>query len=97
MFGRRRPNPVLDVHTHFIDKLAVLNGVLSGAALYPQVGKVLMTLDFTGVSLASFVIIFFNNIVWLVYAFHRGLISLLIAALLNVIAAGVLVGAMLLI
>lgn len=81
---------VLGVHTHFIDKVAVLNGAISGLALYPQVIKVLLTGTYNGVSPLSFIIILLNNIVWSIYAFHRGLISLLLAALLNSLAALVL-------
>ncbi|PIT97902.1 MAG: hypothetical protein COT71_03540 [Candidatus Andersenbacteria bacterium CG10_big_fil_rev_8_21_14_0_10_54_11] len=94
IFHRQRENPVLRLHTHIIDRLAVLNGLMSGVALYPQVLKVLTSGDFSGVSALSFVIIFMNNIVWALYAFHRSLVSLFIAAVLNVLASGVLLFAL---
>lgn len=90
-----RRNPLLVVHVHLIDRLAVFNGIISGVALYPQVFKVLQSGDLSGVSVTSFIVIFLNNIVWAVYAFHRTLISLLIAALLNILAAGILLAALL--
>lgn len=94
---RQRPrNAVFDVHVHLIDRLAVLNGFVSGIALYPQVFKILATQNFAAVSLLSFVVILLNNIVWAVYAFHRALVSLLLAALLNIVASGVVIGTYLL-
>jgi uncharacterized protein with PQ loop repeat len=90
VFQSRQGNAIVEIHTHFVDKLAVVNGVVSGLALYPQVFKVLATGAYEGVSTATFAILLLNNIVWAVYALHRGLISLLIASILNILAAGVL-------
>lgn len=86
----KKKRGAITIHTHFIDRVAIINGFISGVALYPQVFKVLSSHDFTSVSVTSFVVIFINNIVWGLYAFHRGLISLLVASLLNLLAAGVL-------
>lgn len=78
------------VHHHFIDRLAFLNGFISGIALYPQVVTVLLTGSAEGVSFTTFSIIFLNSIVWMFYAIHRGLLSLGIASLLNAIASFIL-------
>lgn len=84
---RRRPTPLIEIHHHVIDKVAVINGVVSGIALYPQVWHIMRSRDFASVSQISALIILGNNVVWALYAFHRGLISLFIAALLNMLAA----------
>jgi len=81
---------MIPLHTHFIDKLAFLNGFVSGVALYPQAWAVLMKGTAAGVSLATFLIILLNSIVWLVYSMHRGLLSLAVASILNIIASGIL-------
>lgn len=78
------------IHNHLIDKLAVINGFVSGVALYPQVFNVVTTGATGGLSAITLSLIFGNNIVWFLYAFHRLLISLMIAAALNLIASGVL-------
>ncbi len=81
----------LIVHHHFIDKLAFFNGLISGVALYPQVYSILASSSTAGVSLTTFVIVFINSIVWLLYAMHRDLFSLGVASLLNLIASGLLI------
>lgn len=79
------------VHRHVIDRLAFLNGLVSGVALYPQAYAVLASGSAAGVSLATFLVILLNSSVWLLYAMHRGLLSLAIASLLNALASAVLV------
>lgn len=79
------------LHHHLIDRIALLNGLVSGIALYPQVWTVLSNSSTAGISLPTFLLIFFNSIVWLLYAIHRGLISLGIASVLNIIASGILI------
>ena len=81
----------LTIHHHFIDKLAFLSGLVSGVALYPQIYVVLVSKSVTGVSLSTFVIILLNSLIWVLYAMHRNLISLVVASLLNAIASGVLI------
>ncbi|HVU75533.1 MAG TPA: PQ-loop domain-containing transporter [Candidatus Paceibacterota bacterium] len=76
------------IHHHVIDKLAVVAGVLSGIALFPQVVQITLSGSIVGVSFLTYLIVFLNNFVWLAYAIHRGLISLGISALLNIVAAG---------
>lgn len=78
-------------HQHFIDKLAFLNGFISGIALYPQVWTVITTKATEGLSLVSFILIFMNSFVWLIYSIHRTLISLAIASILNITASGILI------
>ncbi len=79
------------IHNHFIDKLALLNGLISGLALYPQVYSVLVTDSLAGLSLTTFVLIFINSVIWFFYAVHRALFSLGLASLLNSIASGILI------
>lgn len=75
---------------HFIDKLAKLNGVLTGIALYPQLIKVILTGVKENLSVTAFAIIFINSIVWVVYARHRRITPLIVASALNGIAAAIL-------
>ncbi len=79
------------IHNHWIDKLAVLVGVISGFALYPQVFIIISTSNLEGVSIATYAIIFCNSIVWLVYSIHRALFSLAIPSILNILAAGAVI------
>lgn len=79
------------LHHHFIDRLAFFNGVVSGIALYPQVWVVLRDGSVEGVSLLTFMIILLNSLVWVIYAVHRGLISLGLASILNTIASAILI------
>ena len=83
------------LHNHLIDRLALANGFISGVALYPQVWTVLSSGSTVGVSLPTFLLILFNSVVWLLYAVHRGLISLGIASVLNILASIILVCAIL--
>jgi uncharacterized protein with PQ loop repeat len=76
------------IHHHVIDKLAVLAGILSGIALFPQVVQITLSGSVTGVSFLTYLIVFVNNFVWLAYAIHRGILSLGISALLSIIASG---------
>lgn len=78
------------IHNHFIDKLAVLNGFISGIALYPYIFDILVRGAENNLSTLTLVLIFTNNIVWFLYSLHRLLASLIIAAMLNLIAAGIL-------
>jgi len=87
---RHERNPKIILHTHWIDKLAILNGFVSGGALLPQVWKVISKGDVQGLSAVSFGIIFMNSAVWGIYAFHRRLLSLFIASLLTGISSGLL-------
>jgi uncharacterized protein with PQ loop repeat len=83
-------------HSHFIDRLAFVNGLVSGVALYPQVWAVLSTGAVAGVSALTYALILINSLVWVAYAIHRGLISLGIASILNVVASSLLLLALVL-
>ena len=74
-------------HTHLIDKIALLNGIISGITLYPQLYKAFALENISGLSKTTHLLILLNSFVWVIYALHRQLISLLIASLLNMIAA----------
>lgn len=80
----------IKIHNHLIDKLAVVTGVFSGFALYPQVWAVLHG-SHEGIAISTYVIIFCNSIVWLTYAIHRQLVSLVMPSILNMIAAGIVI------
>lgn len=80
----------LTIHNHVVDKLAIIVGVTSGISLYPQVWKIL-TAQATGISVLTYVIIFMNSVVWLAYAFHRRLFSLMIASTLNLFASSTVI------
>lgn len=78
------------MHTHFIDRLALLNSVMAGCALFPQVFITYTTASVVGLSSLTILLILFNNIVWLLYGVHRGLASVAIAALLSIVASSAL-------
>ena len=79
------------IHNHWIDKLAVLTGVVSGFALYPQIFIIITSGSAESVSLTTYSIILLNSIVWLTYSIHRGLISLAIPSVLNIFASAVVI------
>jgi uncharacterized protein with PQ loop repeat len=78
------------LHNHLIDKLAVVSGLVSGIALYPQIYEIIVNSVQNTLSPLTLYLIFFNNIVWFVYGIHRQLISLVIAAFLTITASGIL-------
>lgn len=78
----------IEIHNHWIDRLAVVTAVFSGLALYPQVYTAISLGLTEGISTATYGIIFLNSIVWLLYAMHRALFTLAISAILNTVAAG---------
>jgi uncharacterized protein with PQ loop repeat len=78
-------------HNHVIDKLAIVAGIASGLALYPQIWMILSAHSLAGVSVTTYVIMLLNSFVWLAYSMHRGLFSLGITSLLNIIATGTVV------
>lgn len=80
----------MDLHTHFIDKLAFVNGLVAGLALYPQIFNVIYRGAATDFSTLSLLVILANGLVWIIYAAHRGLFTLFIASLLNTCAVSIL-------
>jgi uncharacterized protein with PQ loop repeat len=78
-------------HQHVIDKIAFVNGLISGFALYPQIWATFVSGSTDGISTLSFSLIFINSIVWFLYSVHRSLISLAITSILNCVASGLLV------
>ncbi len=77
------------VHNHWIDKLALLNAVLSGVTLYPQLYILLVSeIDSASISVLSFALILSNSIIWLWYGVHRKTYPLIISSALNAIASG---------
>lgn len=87
----KRTNKRRILHTHFIDRLALINSLVSGVALFPQGIKVLSTGNSAGVSSVTAILIWINSLVWLAYGLHRGLISVVLSAVLNTIAATLLI------
>jgi uncharacterized protein with PQ loop repeat len=78
------------IHHHVIDRLAFVNGLVSGIALYPQVWNVLAHESAANISTLTYTLILLNSLVWVMYAVHRGLLSLGIASLLNALASAAL-------
>lgn len=74
-------------HDHIIDRLAQVNGFVTGVALYPQLIRAAVTGAIEGLSTTAFAIIFINSIVWIAYARHRHIAPLVVASVLNGIAA----------
>ncbi len=81
----------LGAHKHPIDKVAEVNGILSGIALYPQLFKAILSKSVEGLSLYTFIFIFVSSAVWIWYARHRSLPQVMISSSLNLAAAGLLV------
>ncbi|MFH1078156.1 MAG: PQ-loop repeat-containing protein [Patescibacteria group bacterium] len=77
----------IDKHNHPIDRIAKLNALVSGVALYPQLIKVICTGNVVGFSFLTYALIILNSVVWIVYAVHRKLLPLLISSILNCMAA----------
>ena len=84
------------LHHHLIDRLAFFNGLVSGIALYPQVWSALSHGNVEGVSALTYSLILINSLVWVIYAVHRGLLSLGIASLLNALASTILLAVIIL-
>lgn len=78
------------LHTHFIDRLAVLNGLVSGVALYPYIYQILFAGVDNNLSTLTLLLILGNSVVWFAYALHRLLVSLLVAATLTFTAVVIL-------
>ncbi|SRR3989338_9615631 len=76
-----------DKHHHPLDRIAEINSIISGVALFPQLFKIISTGSIVGFSILTFSIIAANSLVWLAYALHRRLKPLLISAILNFVAA----------
>ena len=79
-------------HHHPIDRLANVNGIVTGLALWPQLIKALVTHSTEDLSLWAFAIIFINSVVWTAYAWHRSLTPLKVSSILNLVASGVIIG-----
>jgi len=78
-------------HHHPIDRIANLNGVLTGLALWPQAFKALLSGSTGDLSVLAFAVIFLNSAGWLTYAFHRGLRPLKISSSMNLVASATLI------
>ena len=87
-----QPFTKLGKHKHPLDKIAEINGLLSGVALYPQVIKALISKSVSGLSVYTFLFIFMSSIIWIFYARHRSVPQVLVSSFLNCIAAGLLIG-----
>lgn len=77
-------------HHHLIDKLSVLNGVVTGLALYPQIYLILTSHVANTLSPLTLWLLVINNIVWVLYGVHRSLASITVAGLLSGFAAATL-------
>lgn len=77
-------------HHHFIDKLAVINGFVTGFALYPQIFSILALGIENTLSSVTLWVILCNNVIWATYGVHRSLVSITAAGLLSGFAAAIL-------
>ena len=77
----------LDEHSHPVDKLAKLNSIISGFALYPQLFKIIFGNPTVGLSYATFLMISVNSIIWVIYGYHRKTMPLLISSSLNFLSS----------
>ncbi len=78
-------------HNHWIDKIALLNALVSGITLYPQLYLIMATNYQEGtLSRLSFGLILSNSLVWFWYGVHRKTSPLIISSFLNVIASGMI-------
>lgn len=79
------------VHNHWIDKIALLNALVSGITLYPQL-FLLLTTDASSdnISALSFCLILSNSLIWFWYGIHHKTYPLIISSLLNTFASGVI-------
>lgn len=75
------------IHRHFIDRLAFVNSLISGVALYPQVWAVFHSGSAENLSAFTYTLILLNSLIWVLYAIHRGLLSLGLASVLNALAS----------
>ena len=81
---------MLNSHHHLIDRLAFVNSLISGVALYPQVWSAVVYGGTDSLSVLTYTLILLNSLVWIMYSIHRALISLGIASILNAIASAIL-------
>ena len=77
-------------HHHLIDKLAIINGAVAGLALYPQIIAIVFMGVANTLSPLTLWLILGNNDVWTLYGVHRSIVSVTLAGVLSVFAAGIL-------
>jgi hypothetical protein len=78
-------------HNHWIDKIALLNSVMSGLTLFPQLYVITSAHYHEGsLSTLSFGLILSNSLIWLWYGIHRRSPPLIISSFLNVIASSLI-------
>ncbi|MFA6608303.1 MAG: hypothetical protein WCT07_00080 [Candidatus Paceibacterota bacterium] len=75
-------------HNHWIDKLALLNGIISALSLYPQL-YILITskVENEHLSPVSFGLILLNSVIWFLYGIHRKIAPLVISSFFNLVAS----------
>ena len=84
----RKKKKRVNKHDHVIDRLAEVNAIFSGIALFPQLIEVWKTHNVQGLSQATFLITFVTNIIWGCYGIHRKDTAVAVASILVVISAG---------
>lgn len=84
---KNTPVRPLPGHHHLIDKLSVLNGVVTGLALYPQIYLILVSHVENTLSPMTLWLLVVNNIVWILYGAHRSIVSITVAGFLSGFAA----------
>jgi len=90
------PFPARDILKRFLDYVMYAVGVLAPLALLPQVIQIYATKNASGISLATWVLLAFFNILWVLYGIaHKDkpiIIAHVLFAILNTLVA---VGALL--
>lgn len=83
---------IVSEHNHIIDKIALINALLSGITLFPQLFILLQSeADIQSISILSFGLILSNSLIWLWYGVHRKNYPLIISSSLNTIASAAIV------
>lgn len=84
---KNTPVRPLPGHHHLIDKLSVLNGVVTGLALYPQIYLILVSHVENTLSPMTLWLLVVNNIVWIIYGVHRSIVPVIVTGFLSGFAA----------
>ncbi|MBU1034528.1 hypothetical protein KKF59_00155 [Patescibacteria group bacterium] len=77
----------VDGHHHPIDRIANINSLVTGIALYPQLFKIIYSHSIGDLSMATFLIIFLTNIIWHFYGWHRRTLPVIFSSALNLLAS----------
>lgn len=93
--GGLEPFPAQGAFKRFLDRLMYAVGVLAPFALLPQVVRLYATKSSAGVSLATWVLLAFFNLLWIMYGVvHKDKPIIIAHSLFIVMNAAIIVGAL---